>query len=303
MTRLRRVYETAEETGGSVEEIGIERFGNIEAFQAALDERRILDERDGQRDRDRGRRGRDHDGERRFMFNDIGSAASSRSSSFRRPGAVTRSTPSTPSPPTGAAPVNRRLDSLRLPSQAASPLQHSHTPIPSVMTPPRASGFKATRSLSPSSLNKLQAKVLRAKLMGAPDAEELEREYETAAGISDGGPKGQKVLTKVELLPTLDGQGRLYDVGHGREDDRALAGNRKKKEKVNTICECFIQPILCRSRHETLKLGKLSDTMPTTTILPSVNCCGRNDLVGAWLTKRISTLNSLEPSWEMANLR
>jgi len=32
--------------------------------------------------------------------------------------------------------------------------------------------------LSPSSLNRLQAKVLKAKLMGSPDANALEKEYE-----------------------------------------------------------------------------------------------------------------------------
>lgn len=247
MTRLRRVYETVEEQGGSLEELGADRFGSLEAFQAALEERRILDERDGRRG-DRGRR-RDNDGEKRFMFNDIGSTSSSRSSSFRRPVAAMDSSPPTPSPP-----VNRRIDNLRLPSQAASPLQQSHTPIPSVMTP---SNHKSIRSLSPSSLNKLQAKVLRAKLMGSPDADELEREYEAAAGISDDGPKGQKVRTKVEVLPTLDGQGRLYDVGHGKQDDRPLPGNRKKKDKVETRDPKTGEIVRYNADDDTTTLGEL----------------------------------------------
>ncbi|KAL0576052.1 Pre-mRNA-splicing factor cwf19 [Marasmius crinis-equi] len=240
MMRLRKVYETAEEEGRSVEDVAIERFGSLDAFDEAREERRILDEREGNRE-ERGRHHKDGrskpgDGERGFMFSDIhGSGASSRSSSFRRPGALGDTTPSTPSPPSGQnPPTNRRVDSLRLPSQLSSPLAQSHTPIPSVMTPPVPK--TRPRAMSPSSLNKLQAKVLRAKLMGAPDAESLEREYETACRLANGGDSGDdNVRTTVEVLPTLDARGRLYDVGHGKDDDDAHApGNRKKKEKVET---------------------------------------------------------------------
>ena len=239
--RLRRVYEAAEEEGLPVEEVGADRFGSLQAFEEAKEERKILDEREGRRgDRDRERgRGTDKpthfskDGEKRLMFTEVGgSGGSSRSSSFRRPGGMRGSDPSTPSPPSGIiaqAFVNKRLDSLRLPSQAGSPLAQSHTPIPSVMTPPTASGSRS-RALSPSSLNKLQAKVLRAKLMGMPDAEKLEKEYEAEARKVHGAEGG--VRTKVEVLPTLDARGRMYDVGHGKDDGQILAGNSKKKEKV-----------------------------------------------------------------------
>ncbi|KAF8644514.1 hypothetical protein AX16_008391 [Volvariella volvacea WC 439] len=233
MMRLRRVYESAEEEGRPIEEVGIERFGSLQAFEEAKEERRILAEREGKKaDRGRPTERPTHfksDGEKRIMFSDIhGSGASSRSSSFRRPGGHGES--STPTPPSGSsAPVNRRLDSLRLPSQAASPLQQSHTPVPSVMTPPIASSSK--RALSPSSLNKLQAKVLRAKLMGDPNASALEKEYEEESRRSKGEVVEDGVRKKVEVLPTMDGRGRLYDVGLGRDDGKPLPGNRKKKEK------------------------------------------------------------------------
>ena len=60
MMKLRRVYETAEEEGKSVEEVAVDRFGSLELFEEAKEERRILDEREGKRasrggDRDRGR--------------------------------------------------------------------------------------------------------------------------------------------------------------------------------------------------------------------------------------------------------
>jgi len=53
MMRLRRVYEAAEEEGLAVEEVGADRFGSLQAFEEAREERRILDEREGRRgDRD-----------------------------------------------------------------------------------------------------------------------------------------------------------------------------------------------------------------------------------------------------------
>ncbi len=57
--------------------------------------------------------------------------------------------------------------------------------------------------------------------MGAPDAEELEKEYEAASKATYRSDEGGNVRTKVEVLPTLDGQGRLYDVGHGKNDEAA----------------------------------------------------------------------------------
>jgi hypothetical protein len=250
--RLRRVYETAEEEGTPIEQVALDRFGSLEAFQEAQEERRILDEREGRksdrdRERGRGREGRAKEGEKSFMFADIGgSGASSRSSSFRRPSNLGNSTPSTPTPPMQAP--NRRLDALRHQSQAGSPLAQSHTPIPSVMTPHiRPSSSSSKRALSPSSLNKLQARALRAKLMGSPDADKLEREFDEELqrsnhGLNSGEERG--VRTKVQVLPTLDGHGRLYDVGHGKDDGVALPGNRKKKEKVYLLSSCYSSGML-----------------------------------------------------------
>ena len=90
------------------------------------------------------------------------------------------------------------------------------------------------RALSPSSLNKLQAKVLRAKLMNASNALQLEKEYDTEVRRANGEAiEGEdSVGTHVEVLPTLDAQGRLYDVGQGKDDAQLPAGNRRKKDKV-----------------------------------------------------------------------
>lgn len=235
MMRLRKVYEAAEEGDLPLEEIARDRFGSLEAFEEAKEERRILDEREDQRpgrqhaQQDSGFRG---GGPRGMMFTDVNnSGMSSRSSSFRKPGADSSSAPGTPSPSGSGAPANRRLDSLRLPSQ--SRLAQSHTPVPSVMTPPPTASRR--RAMSPSSLNRLQAKVLRAKLMGSADAEALEREYDSESRKANGEDVAETgVRTKVEVLPTLDSRGRLYDLGTGKpdlEDEDQKPGNRKKKEK------------------------------------------------------------------------
>lgn len=236
MMKLRRAYESAEEEGRPIEEIALDRFGSLEAFEEAKAERRILDERAGRRSETPSRakgKGRETESEKRFMFTDVAqSGASSRSSTFRRPD-MGGSIPSTPSPAGGAP--RPRYDSLRLPSQAGkeSPGAMSRTPIPTVMTP--QSLPNKTRALSPSSLNKLQAKALRAKLRGTPDAAVLEKEYEAELrkASGDGGNAQGGIRTQVEVLPTLDARGRLYDVGQGKDDGDTLPGNRKKKEKVS----------------------------------------------------------------------
>ena len=253
MMKLRRVYETAEEEGKSVDEVALERFGSLEAFEEAKEERRVLDERGGRRatrsddrGRDRGKgKGREGEdrggrgggsagGERRMMFTDLStpSGATSRSSSFRRPD-LDRSGPPTPGLSDGDG-RTRRQEPSRLGQATRTPLTQSHTPIPSAMTPSLRGAGPAKRALSPSSLNKLQAKVLRAKLTSAANAEELEKEYEQELRRANGeGLEEGDVRTRVEVMPTLDIHGRMYDVGQGKKDAPVnLPGNRRPKPKV-----------------------------------------------------------------------
>jgi hypothetical protein len=221
MMRLRRTYETAEEENKSVEEVALEKYGSLEAFNEALEERRILDERAGKKGRtNSSNSGKATTGETRYSFYDSSGPPSR--GSFRKPGEATTTTSAKPSQPS-----NKRIDSLRGQTSQSSPA--SHTPIPSVMTP-------QLPSTPPVDLNKLQAKVLRAKLMGAPNADKLEQEYENAKRASEGffDAEGKKL----QVLPTMDGHGRLYDVGTGKLDGPGttqLPGNRKKKEKVCSL--------------------------------------------------------------------
>lgn len=250
MMKLRRVYETAEEEGRAVEDVALERFGSLELFDEAREERRILDEREGKRasrdrdrdrDRDRGRdrkgKGREPEGagERRLMFTDLStpSGGTSRSSSFRRPD-LDRSGPPTP---TVRSDGTRRQEASKL-GQTAGAVR---TPIPSAMTPTGAGAGVRARGMSPSSLNKLQAKVLRAKLMGAPNADTLEKEFEEAQRRANGGDAEEgNVKTQVAVLPTLDIHGRMYDVGQGGQDTPPPAGNRRPKPKVSSMCAWYV---------------------------------------------------------------
>ena len=230
MVRLRRTYETAEEENRRVEEVALERYGSLEAFNEAVEERRILDEREGKKGRaspSSTSSGKPTAGEPRYTFYDSSGPPSR--GSFRKPG---ETVPSSAKP---VPPSNRRVESLRAMSRPSTPQEASnrtsqstpasHTPIPSVMTP-------QLPSTPPVDLNKLQAKVLRAKLMGAPNADELEREYDNAKRASEGFFTADG--KKLQVLPTMDGRGQLYDVGTGKADDlgKLLPGNRKKKAKV-----------------------------------------------------------------------
>ena len=255
MMKLRRVYETAEEEGRPVEEVALDRFGSLDAFEEAKEERRILDEREGKRamrsdDRGRGGKGKARDGppapsggERRMMFSDLStpSGGTSRSSSFRRPD-LDRSGPPTPGVSDGDG-RGRRFDSSKLGKTSGTPLIQSHTPVPSAMTPSLKGTGPGKRALSPSSLNKLQAKVLRAKLVNAPNAGELEAEYEQEVRRANGEESEQgNVRTRVEVMPTLDIHGRMYDVGQGKNDAPTnLPGNRRAKPKVsNNVRDCTV---------------------------------------------------------------
>ncbi|TXT07480.1 hypothetical protein VHUM_03200 [Vanrija humicola] len=263
MMKLRRLYEQAEEQGRTVEDVALERYGSLDDFNEALEERRVLDEREERR-RGRGRQGNDSGpssgqrtpDNRRFVFNNPSddSRPSSRQG-FRRPGEDLRDGGGAQTP-TGAARVDalKRQESGGVPTRG-TPLKGA-TPIPSVFTPqaltrgasgePRSSaaGHPDGRPvMTIEQLNRLQAKVLRAKLTDDADAEALEEQYdrERARAIEAGeGSTATGGLTRedadgnqvrIEVLPTLDGHGRLYDVGHGKEDEvQRKANGRKKKD-------------------------------------------------------------------------
>ena len=237
MAKLRRVYETAEEEQRSVDQVGLERYGTMEAFREAQEEKEILDGRSKPTIDEFGREIRKDSSAppaSKFIFTQNNSDAElsrppSRNNSFRRPGSsatdVTKDSPG---------------------SRFATP--KSGTPIPSVMTPPVRMNSKPSRNpgesaadpssaivLSQDELNRLQAKVLKAKLMDADseDTKALEERYETELARSrQAGPTQQTSDgTEVRVLPTLDGRGRLYDLGSGQKEEDPTSANQKRKRK------------------------------------------------------------------------
>jgi hypothetical protein len=296
MTKLKRTYEAAEEEGRSIEDVAMERYGSLEAFEDAKEERRVLDERGDRRKSRRSESGFGHGGTptgartptgmtadgggRRFVFTDMEATpgggggdrpVSASRQSFRRPGetppampprtsssssvaggpggggSASGSRPSTPIPSVFTPPVARRTTSALSQSTVLAPDPTSTGPATS------APNHGGKNVLSQSELNKLQARVLKAKLMDADDAAALEAEYERERKRSlEAGPAiaehegmeqtlgGSKKLGEgVQVLPTLDGRGRMYDVGVGTsvadqiEAERLAKGRRGKKEPVS----------------------------------------------------------------------
>ncbi len=127
-----------------------------------------------------------------------------------------------------------------------------------VPTAPQDQSTTSAAILSTEALNKLQARALRARLMDDQDAADLEAEYERESarakeshgggdegnGMWTGGELGASgqqgrvsqeaggQRTEVQVLPTLDGHGRLYDIGTSTDADQPALGpgNRRPKQ-------------------------------------------------------------------------
>lgn len=263
MMKLKRCYEHAEDEGKHVDELGIDRFGSLDAWRDAQEERSILDERDAKRFNRRdsgvsvGGRGSPRGyGSPRNVYtspatSDYGSRPTSRAS-FKRPSDTRTPTRSTQYEKTQGR-QNDRISDLKSESKSSTP---TGTPvIPKVLTPTAVSagtGGVAGRPKSPDSLNKLQAQIMKARLMNKPNLQELEQDFEQEMEkarkfTQTGGDAGHGLMnvnlsdktglepvenaqkTKIEVLPTLDGHGRLYDVGQGRKDESLPSGNKRKK--------------------------------------------------------------------------
>lgn len=109
--------------------------------------------------------------------------------------------------------------------------------------------------------------------MDAGNADQLEREYEAevkrareavGAGASSGSVEREGKLRQedgsVRMVPTLDGMGRLYDIGKGGkvEEQRLPPGNRRKKvEKVETRDPKTGEMIRLNADDDTTTLGDL----------------------------------------------
>ncbi|POW14739.1 hypothetical protein PSTT_02615 [Puccinia striiformis] len=219
MTKLKRTYDTAKDENRSIEEVALERYGTLEAWEQANEERRIVEDR---RHPSSGRSTprQDHSlstYERRYMFtnnhqHEGGNCSTSRPNSragFRKPNSALNT------PESGRLGNNKRVDEIRAnPSSSSastsnpvspSPSGGQSTPIPSVINP----------LTNRASLTAMNNKLYQDALL-----------------------ESQKILDHqptVQLIPSLDARGRMYDIGAGIDDEdpqssSSKPGNKRKKE-------------------------------------------------------------------------
>ncbi|KAM5453823.1 Pre-mRNA-splicing factor cwf19 [Microsporum audouinii] len=177
MTKLKAVFRQAKETGRTVEEVAMERYGDLQHFDHAREEEIELDRRE--------RYGKDYVGKEK---------------------------------PSGELFKERKLDKEstgRNINQREAASDEDKPPVQGerMETEPVP---RETKVLDASSLNKLKAQMMKAKLRRAPDAAELEAQYNAAVA----GAANQKDSDVVVL---------------GVMDNRMLAGgNRAEVRAVET---------------------------------------------------------------------
>ena len=77
-----------------------------------------------------------------------------------------------------------------------------------------------------SQLNQLEAQVLRAELLQKPEAASLREKWEAARqGTSED---------RVEIVPVMDGHGRLYDLGSSSSDQDTSLAELVRQERYGT---------------------------------------------------------------------
>lgn len=193
MMKLRRTYEIAEQSGVPVEQVALERYGSMDAFDEARRERQFLEDA-GTPTGDASKAS-------------APPARSSNASVFRRPAPSPMERPS-PSVATEQTPTQ---DSVRIPS----------------VLPRAAAPSNDQPSLSLTDLNKLEAKALRAEMANRPDAPALRAELDKAKAAASS----QSTQGTVEALPVLDGYGRMYDLGTSTAAELQEQASSKKRAK------------------------------------------------------------------------
>ncbi|KAL2919679.1 Pre-mRNA-splicing factor cwf19 [Polyrhizophydium stewartii] len=154
MMKLKRVFDIAGEEGRSVDDVALERYGSVEAFQEALDERAFLDKANNVKPKD-----------------SIGSYRPSISGTSR---------------------------------------------------------FQMPGGQPHDQLNKLNAEVLKARLMRKPNLKELEQNYQREKARAE---MHKASGVQIVVVPTIDERGRMIDLGQGLS--RETSGGKQAREQTH----------------------------------------------------------------------
>ncbi|KAI8910810.1 CwfJ C-terminus 1-domain-containing protein-like protein [Gorgonomyces haynaldii] len=144
MMKLKRVYEIAKEEKRPVEEVALERYGDLQVFEEAVRERQFLDEQQKK---------------------------SGASSKFRRPQSSEQQDAKDPQSQRVPSVAPSQSDSRSQSQSKSQSDSRSHTVR-------KIEIVDGQRVLSQNELNQLNAQVLKAKLMKAPNLKELQEKYE-----------------------------------------------------------------------------------------------------------------------------
>lgn len=183
MTKLRAVYRQAKETDRSVEEVAIERFGDLQSFDNAREEETELDRRDTY--------GRDYVGKEKPTGELFQERKLDMGITRERQGQRRRSVSE---------------DEIKTPPQGeqmqTKPVTHQTVPLDST------------------ALNRLKAQMMKAKLRGASDAADLEAQYNTAIAQSANRKESDVVVLGVmdnRLLAGKREEVRPVETKRGKE--------------------------------------------------------------------------------------
>ncbi|KAI2852180.1 hypothetical protein CBS63078_3062 [Aspergillus niger] len=181
MTRLKAVYREAEETGKSVEEVALNRFGDLRSFDDAREEEAELDRRE--------RYGEGYVGKEK-PTGELFQERKLEEGVHRDPHENLRS-------------PGKELDA-----------QGQGKPMETV--PPT----NTTQHLDLTALNRLKAQMMKAKLKGAPDAAELEERYNAAAAAMSNRKESDVVVLGVmenRMLAGTRNEVKAVENRRGRE--------------------------------------------------------------------------------------
>jgi hypothetical protein len=177
MTKLKAVYKNAEESGRSVEEIAIERFGSLREFDDAREEQIEV--------------------ERQKLYGD---------------GYVGKEKPS-------GELFEKRISDPSL-QRSQDQLSGSEARLQRTLLEEKATST-STVLIDSTTLNRMKAQLMKAKMRNTPDVPRLEKEYNEAVANSSNNPAelGIVVLGMMEnrMLAGTRGEVKLIDNKRGRE--------------------------------------------------------------------------------------